>query len=273
MKKRILERDLVIKLLHRRHGKHVYVYENNTFVIFQLKDFFRATPSAWIPAIEWLPKYPWLRSASDCIVDPPPTSPTATRGALTSLRRDAVAGITTGVMMIPQTMAYGLLAGVSPLGGLYSGFIGSLFYPLFGTSKQTSVGPLALVSLLTFSAINATDAETPSEKLAAAMCLSLLVGLILLVMGILRLGFITNFISEPVLSGFTSAAAVLITVSQLHPMFGIPATRQKYAFQTFIDFCSHIGLTHWPTLLLTLGAISILVCMSISLMLLCYSML
>ena len=124
------------------------------------------------------------------------------------LRSDLSAGVTVGAMLVPQAMAYALLAGLPPEVGLYAATIPVIVYALFGTSRQLAVGPVAIVSLLTASALAPLVEEGTSGYVAAASLLALMVGLIHIVLGVGRLGYVVNFLSHSVLVGFTAAAAI-----------------------------------------------------------------
>ena len=142
------------------------------------------------------------------------------------LRSDLAAGLTVGAMLVPQAMAYALLAGLPPQIGLYAATIPVLIYALFGTSRQLAVGPVAIVSLLTASALAGLVEEGTAGYLAAAATLALLVGLIHIVLGVGRLGFLVNFLSHSVLVGFTAAAAIIIGFSQVKHLLGISRRAQ-----------------------------------------------
>lgn len=137
-----------------------------------------------------------------------------------ALKRDLSSGITVGIMLIPQGMAYALIAGLPPQYGLYASAVPLLIYAFLGTSKHLGVGPVALISLLVASAV-APIAETPDEYIALSILLALMVGGLQLLFGLMRLGFLVNLLSHPVLSGFVSAAAIIIGLSQLHHILGI----------------------------------------------------
>jgi len=137
------------------------------------------------------------------------------------VRGDVVAGLTVGAMLVPQAMAYALLAGLPPEVGLYASTIPLVLYALFGTSRQLAVGPVAIVSLLTASALAPIVEEGTSGYLAAAALLAVLVGIVHLVLGFGRLGFLVNFLSHSVLVGFTAAAALIIGFSQVKHLLGI----------------------------------------------------
>src|SRR5690606_16256200 len=134
---------------------------------------------------------------------------------------DLSAGLTVGIMLIPQGMAYAMLAGLEPVHGLYAVTVPLLLYAVFGTSRQLAVGPDAIISLLTAAGIASLCASTPDEYLFYVLTLTFMVGFIRLLMGLLRLGFVVNFLSLPVIKGFTSGAVVLITLSQLQHLFRI----------------------------------------------------
>src|SRR5688572_28790236 len=124
------------------------------------------------------------------------------------LRGDISAGLTTAVMLIPQGMGYAMLAGLPPIYGLYSSLVPIVLYSLFGTSRQLAVGPVAMVSLLVAAGVGALAAPATEAFVAYAILLALMVGALQLAMGVARLGFLVNFLSHPVISGFTSAAAL-----------------------------------------------------------------
>jgi sulfate permease, SulP family len=135
-------------------------------------------------------------------------------------RGDLNAGITVGIMLIPQGMAYALIAGLPPQYGLYASVVPLLIYAFMGTSRHLGVGPVALIALLIASAV-APIAETPEEYIALSILLTLMVGGLQFLFGLMRMGFLVNLLSHPVLSGFVSAAAIIIGFSQLHHLFGV----------------------------------------------------
>ena len=136
------------------------------------------------------------------------------------LKADALAGITVALVIIPQSMAYAQLAGLGPQYGLYASFLPVLIGALMGSSRQLSTGPVAVVSLLTAAALGEIVTDPSSYAVYAAL-LALIVGLFQFSLGVLRMGFVINFISHPVVSGFTNAAAIIIATSQLPKVFGI----------------------------------------------------
>ncbi|WP_428027429.1 SulP family inorganic anion transporter [Altererythrobacter sp.] len=142
------------------------------------------------------------------------------RAVLTS---DMVAAVIVTIMLIPQSLAYALLAGLPPVVGLYASILPLVAYALFGTSRTLAVGPVAVVSLMTASAAGAVAAQGSPEYLEAAITLAALSGVMLAVLGLLRLGFLANLLSHPVISGFITASGVLIATSQLKHILGISA--------------------------------------------------
>lgn len=188
----------------------------------------------YIPALEWLPNYnkAWLQG-------------------------DLSAGLTVGVMLIPQGMAYAMLAGLPPIHGLYAATVPLILYALLGTSRQLAVGPVAMVSLLTASGIGALQPAGPEGYLLYAVTLAFLVGILQFSMGLFRLGFLVNFLSHPVISGFTSAAAIIIGLSQLKHLLGIKLPNSEHAHEIIIAAAQHIGETHGLTL--GIGLVSIVI--------------
>lgn len=140
--------------------------------------------------------------------------------------KDILAGFTVGIVLIPQAMAYAMLAGLPPEFGLYASLIPLIIYVLLGTSGQLAIGPVAMDSLLVAIGLGAL-ALSESEYLAMAVFLALIVGLIQLLMGLFRMGYLVNFISKPVISAFTSGAALIIMFSQLQYLLGIEMERSS----------------------------------------------
>lgn len=140
---------------------------------------------------------------------------------------DLSAGLTVGVMLIPQSMAYAMIAGLPPVYGLYAALMPQLIYALMGTSPQLNVGPVAMDSLLVAAGLGALSLTGVNEYIAMALLLALFVGCIQLALGVLKMGFLVNFLSTPVISGFTSAAALIIGCSQLSHLLGIETGRDS----------------------------------------------
>ena len=174
-----------------------------------------------------------------------------------NLRSDLAAGLTVGAMLVPQAMAYALLAGLPPEIGLYAATIPVIVYALFGTSRQLAVGPVAIVSLLTAAALAPLVEEGTAGYLSAAALLALMVGVVHLVLGAGRLGFLVNFLSHSVLVGFTAAAAIIIGFSQAKHLFGISTERKDHFYDTVLEVIDNLSATNGTTL--TLGAAALVV--------------
>lgn len=174
------------------------------------------------------------------------------------LRSDLAAGITVGAMLVPQAMAYALLAGLPPAVGLYAATIPVLVYALFGSSRQLAVGPVAIVSLLTATALAPLVEEGSAGYLAAAALLALMVGVVHIVLGLGRLGFLVNLLSHSVLVGFTAAAAIIIGFSQVKHLFGISVERHDHFYQSVIEVGRSLSQTNGTTLAVGIGALATL---------------
>lgn len=172
------------------------------------------------------------------------------------LSDDVLAGVITAILLVPQGMAYAMLAGLPPEMGLYASILPPIVYALIGSSRTLAVGPVAVAALMVANALSTHFGNESSEAaLAGAMILAAETGALLLLMGIFRVGTLVSFISHPVLSGFTSGAALLIVSSQLKHLSGIQLERGDL-FATVVRFFQRIGDVHVPTLLF--GLISIL---------------
>ncbi len=141
-----------------------------------------------------------------------------------TLTNDLVAAAIVTIMLIPQSLAYAMLAGLPPEIGLYASILPIIAYALFGTSRALAVGPVAVISLMTLTAASAIAPPGSPDFIAAALILAFLSGLILIVMGVLRLGFLANLLSHPVVSGFITASGIIIATSQLKSVLGIKAS-------------------------------------------------
>ncbi|MFZ6178304.1 SulP family inorganic anion transporter [Nannocystis pusilla] len=171
---------------------------------------------------------------------------------------DLTAGLTTAVMLIPQAMAYAMLAGLPPIVGLYAAIAPLVVYALFGGSAKLAVGPVAMDSLLVAAALSGVTLAAGESQVTVAAALAVMVGAVQLTMGALGLGFVVNFLSQPVLAAFTSAAAVVIAASQLGALFGVklPASTGIHAIAADL-WAARAGL-HAPTLLVGLAAMALL---------------
>lgn len=174
-----------------------------------------------------------------------------------TLAADALAAVIVTVMLIPQSLAYALLAGLPAEYGLYASIAPLFAYALFGSSRVLAVGPVAVVSLMTAAAIAPYAAGGTGALVGAALALALLSGLILLVLGLLRLGALANFLSHPVISGFISASAILIAASQLKTLLGIRASGDNLP-HLLVSLAGELPNVHWPTLAIGAAATAFL---------------
>ncbi|MGY5353322.1 SulP family inorganic anion transporter [Wenyingzhuangia sp. IMCC45467] len=179
-----------------------------------------------IPILEWLPKY-----------------------NKTFFNGDVFAGITVGVLLIPQGMAYAMIAGLPPVFGLYAALVPQIIYAVMGTSKQLAVGPVAMDSLLVASSLSALSITSLDDYISMAVFLALFTGVIQLLMGFLKMGFLVNFLSKPVISGFTSAVAIVIGGSQIKNITGASGTS---------DIITTLKEVHLITLVIGVSAIVII---------------
>ena len=179
-----------------------------------------------------------------------------------NLRGDLSAGVTVAIMLIPQGMAYSVLAGLPPVYGLYASLIPIILYALLGTSRQLAVGPVAMVSLLVLAGVG-QYAEPGSERfIQLAIVAALGVGLVQFLMGIFRMGFVVNFLSHPVLSGFTSAAALVIASSQVKSLFGLDMPRTSKFLDTAMEAGRNITTMDPLTAAIGLGTVAIILGLS-----------
>ncbi|MEZ5825107.1 MAG: sulfate permease [Geminicoccaceae bacterium] len=176
------------------------------------------------------------------------------RNALTS---DLVAAVIVTIMLIPQSLAYALLAGLPPEAGLYASILPLVAYAIFGTSRALAVGPVAVVSLMTAAAVGQIAQSGTMDYVTAAVSLAFLSGLILLAMGLFRLGFLANFLSHPVIAGFISASGIIIATSQLKHILGIQAGGHNLV-ELVTSLVSHIGETNPATLVIGISATAFL---------------
>lgn len=188
----------------------------------------------YIPISDWLPEY-----------------------HLPDIKKDLRAGLTVGVLLIPQSMAYATIAGLPAIYGLYASIIPLAIYAVFGTSRQLAIGPVAIISLLVATGVSTVAEMGTPQYIQLTIALAFFVGLTQILMGVFRLGFLMNFISSPVLSGFTSAAAFVIGLSQLNNLLGIDIQQSKYIYEIINEAISKWQNIHLPTLLI--GLISILI--------------
>jgi len=197
----------------------------------------RANGAAWkryVPALTWLPAY-----------------------RRQDLSGDLLAGVIVAIMLVPQGMAYALLAGLPPKVGLYASIAPLIIYGLLGTSRALAVGPVAIVSLLVATGVSPLAAAGSADYLQLALTLALMVGVIQTLMGFLRIGFLVNFLSHPVLGGFTSAAAIVIGFSQVKHLFGIRMPDADF-FTSVRYAATHLEETNPATLAIGAGGVALL---------------
>jgi len=175
----------------------------------------------------------------------------------TQLNGDLFAGLTVGIMLIPQGMAYALIAGLPPVYGLYASIVPQLIYALFGTSRQLSVAPVAMDSLLVAAGVSVLATEGTDAYIGFAILLAFFMGAFQLLLGVLRLGFITNLLSKPVISGFTSAAALIIGLNQLKYLMGVDLVKSNKVHEILWDAVQSINKTHLMTL--AIGIVGIVI--------------
>lgn len=184
----------------------------------------------YIPLLQWAPNY--------------------SRQALSN---DLIAALIVTIMLIPQSLAYALLAGLPPEAGLYASIVPILLYSVFGTSRTLAVGPVAVVSLMTAAAVGTVAEAGTAGYAVAALTLAAMSGTILLLMGIFKLGFLANFLSHPVIAGFITASGILIAASQLKHLLGITAEGHNLV-DIVVSLGTHLGEVNWVTLALGVGA-------------------
>lgn len=173
----------------------------------------------------------------------------------TALKADVISGVTVALVLIPQSMAYAQLAGLPAYYGLYASFLPPMIAAMFGSSRQLATGPVAVVSAMTAASLSPLATAGSPGFIAYAVMLALMVGLFQLALGILRLGLVVNFLSHPVVNGFTNAAALFIASTQLSKMFGVTVDPAPHHYETIWKvLTSAVHYTHWPTL--AMGALA-----------------
>lgn len=195
-----------------------------------------ASIQKWVPILQWLPSY-----------------------EKTNLRGDLSAGMTVAVMLIPQGMAYAVLAGLPPVYGLYASILPLLLYSIFGTSRQLAVGPVAMVSLIIFAGISEFAQPGTERFIQLAILATLGVGIVQTLMGTLKMGFLVNFLSHPVLSGFTSAAAIIIGASQLKNLFGLQMPGSMPVLDTITTAIVSLPGANISTALIGIGSVALII--------------
>jgi SulP family sulfate permease len=174
------------------------------------------------------------------------------------VRINFLAGLTVALVLIPQSMAYAQLAGLPAYYGLYAAFLPVAVAAMWGSSNQLATGPVAVVSLLTASSIATLAAPGSDHFIALAIMLTLLVALIQLALGLFKLGVVVNFLSHPVIVGFTNAAAIIIALSQVSKILGVSMPRSESFIQDIIAVFRQVGDIHWPTFAMGVGAMALM---------------
>ena len=170
-----------------------------------------------------------------------------------ALSNDLIAAVIVTIMLIPQSLAYALLAGLPPEAGLYASIVPILLYAVFGTSRALAVGPVAVVSLMTAAALGNIADQGTMGYAVAALTLALLSGVMLLVMGVFKLGFLANFLSHPVISGFITASGVIIAASQIKHILGIDASGGNLA-ELLMSIWGNLGTVNGATVVIGVSA-------------------
>ncbi len=192
----------------------------------------------YIPILDWLPRY-----------------------SLSFLKGDLLAGLTVGIILIPQGIAYALIAGLPPIYGLYTALIPQFIYTLFGTSRQLATGPIAIDSLIIAAGISAIASVSPDQYIAVVFALTLMTGCIQIIVGIFKLGFIVNFLSKPVLTGFITAAALIIGFNQFKALLKLDIERTNRIQNLLYDLFANLQQIHLKSLLI--GGVAILLIYSL----------
>jgi MFS superfamily sulfate permease-like transporter len=179
---------------------------------------------------------------------------------LGEFKLDLVAGVTVALVLIPQSMAYAQLAGLPAYYGLYAAFLPPMVAALFGSSRQLGTGPVAVVSLMSAASLEPLATAGSPEFIAYSIVLALVVGIFQFSLGVLRLGMVVNFLSHPVINGFTNAAAIIIATSQFPKFFGVYVDKAPHHYGTMVRLAqSAMDYTHIPTLMYGIGAVAIMV--------------
>src|SRR5210317_1093475 len=177
------------------------------------------------------------------------------------LRGDVIAGITGGLVLVPKAMAYAQLSGLPLYFGLYTAFIPALLGALWGSSRQLATGPVAIVSLMTAAAVTPLAVPYSDDYITLALLLTLMVGVIQFTLGAVKLGTVVNFVSHPVILGFMNAAAIIIALSQLDNLLGIPKTRSDSFLKDIWEMLSYLPQAHLPTLAMSVFALVLMLSM------------
>ena len=197
-------------------------------------DALRSRAARLLPFLSWFPLQPWM------------------------LRGDLIAGITGALVLVPKAMAYANLAGLPVQYGLYVAFVPAILGALWGSSQQLATGPVAVVSLMTAAALTPLAVPFSDQFIALALLLTLMVGAIQFTLGVLKLGTIVSFVSHPVIVGFMNAAAIIIVLSQLDMLLGIPRERGEVFLVDTWNMLGQLPQTHLPTLAMSVFALALM---------------
>jgi SulP family sulfate permease len=179
------------------------------------------------------------------------------RYTIDALQNDLMAAVIVTIMLIPQSLAYAMLAGLPPEAGLYASILPIILYAVFGTSRALAVGPVAVISLMTAAAVGQVAEQGTMGYAVAALTLAVMSGAILLAMGLLKLGFLANFLSHPVIAGFITASGILIAASQIKHILGVPAQGHTLP-EILAALAAHLGAVNPFTLVIGLSATAFL---------------
>jgi len=195
-----------------------------------------------IPILEWLPNY-----------------------KASFFKGDLASGITVGIVLIPQGIAYALIAGLPPIYGLYCALVPQILYAIFGSSRQVSIGPVAMDSLIVATGVSTLALAGSESYIAIAILLALMVGTLQFILGIFSLGFIVNFLSKPVITGFTSAVSLIIGLNQFRNLFGVDFFQSDQIQYIIIDIWEQFSLYNPHTTVIgLLSVLLIIICRKIS---------
>ncbi|MEN8777188.1 MAG: sulfate permease, partial [Polaribacter sp.] len=189
-----------------------------------------------IPILEWLPNY---------------------KSSL--FKGDLIAGITVGIVLIPQGIAYALIAGLPPIYGLYCALVPQILYAIFGSSRQVAIGPVAMDSLIVATGVSTLALAGSESYISIAILLALLVGVIQFLLGIFSLGFIVNFLSKPVITGFTSAVALIIGLNQFRNLFGVDFFQSDQLQYIVVDIWKQFSTFNTHTTVIGLASVVLII--------------
>ena len=188
-----------------------------------------------IPILEWLPNY-----------------------EKSFLKGDLIAGITVGIILIPQGIAYALIAGLPPIYGLYCALVPQVIYAIFGSTRQVAIGPVAMDSLIVATGVSTLALAGSESYIEIAILLAFMVGTIQFVLGVFSLGFIVNFLSRPVITGFTSAVALIIGINQFRNLLGVDFVQSDQIHELLEDIWMKFSFYNLPTTIIGMIAVAII---------------